>query len=176
VSLKWYILQVYSGFESKVKLSLEEKIGASPYSDKFTDIIVPTEQIVELVKAKRKTSLRKFYPGYILIRMDLNNETWHIVNSTDKVSGFLGNKDKPTPITDEEAEKILSRMESGKVKPQPKYFFEPGDDIRVTDGPFTNFNGTVEEVNPEKGKIRVLVSIFGRSTPVELDFVQVTKL
>jgi len=176
VSLKWYILQVYSGFENKVKMSLEEKVAASPYSDKFTDIIVPTEQIVELVKGKRKTSSRKFYPGYILIRMDLNNETWHIVNSTDKVSGFLGNKDKPTPITDEEAEKILSRMESGKIKPQPKYFFEPGDDIRVTDGPFTNFNGTVEEVNPEKGKIRVLVSIFGRSTPVELDFVQVTKL
>ncbi len=176
MSLKWYILQVYSGFENKVKMSLEEKIASSPYSEKFTDIIVPTEQIVELVKGKRKTSSRKFYPGYILIRMDLNNETWHIVNSTDKVSGFLGNKDKPTPITDEEAEKILSRMESGKVKPQPKYFFEPGDDIRVTDGPFTNFNGTVEEVNPEKGKIRVLVSIFGRSTPVELDFVQVTKL
>lgn len=176
MSLKWYILQVYSSFENRVKMALEEKVAASPYSSKFAEIIVPTEQIVELVKGKRKTSLRKFYPGYILIRMDLNNETWHIVNSTDKVSGFLGNKDKPTPITDEEAEKILSRMESGKIKPQPKYFFEPGDDIRVTDGPFTNFNGTVEEVNPEKGKIRVLVSIFGRSTPVELDFVQVTKL
>ncbi len=176
MALKWYILQVYSGFENRVSKALEERVAASPQRSKFAEIVVPTEQVVELVKGKRKTSSRKFYPGYILIRMDLDNDTWHLVNSMDKVSGFLGNKDKPTPITDEEAEKILNRMESGKQKPKPKYLFEPGDDIRVTDGPFTNFNGTVEEVNPEKGKIRVLVSIFGRSTPVELDFVQVTKL
>ncbi len=176
MALKWYILQVYSGFENRVRKALEERVASSPQRSKFAEIVVPTEQVVELVKGKRKTSSRKFYPGYILIRMDLDNDTWHLVNSMDKVSGFLGNKDKPTPITDEEAEKILNRMESGKQKPKPKYLFEPGDEIRVTDGPFTNFNGTVEEVNPEKGKIRVLVSIFGRSTPVELDFVQVTKL
>ncbi len=176
MAFKWYIVHVYSGFENKVKASLEERIAASPHADKFSEIVVPTEQIVELVKGKRKTSSRKFYPGYILIRMDLNDETWHLVNDTAKVTGFLGGRERPTPITDEEAEAILNRMEDGKLKPKPKFFFEAGDEIRVIDGPFTNFNGVVEEVNQEKGKIRVLVSIFGRATPVELDFVQVTKL
>jgi transcription termination/antitermination protein NusG len=173
---KWYIVHVYSGFENKVKTALEERIAASLHSDKFGEILVPTEEIVELVKGKKKTSSRKFYPGYILVKMDLNDETWHIVNDTAKVTGFLGGKNSPSPLSDEEAEQIINRMEAGKLKPQPKYFFESGDEIRVIDGPFNNFNGTVEEVNPEKGKIKVLVSIFGRSTPVELDFVQVTKL
>jgi len=176
VALKWYIVHVYSGFESKVKSALEDRVASSPHSDKFGEVLVPTEEIVELVKGKRKTSSRKFYPGYILVRMELNDETWHIVNSTSKVTGFLGGREKPTPISDEEADQILNRMEAGKLKPQPKFFFESGDEIRVIDGPFTNFNGTVEEVNPEKGKIKVLVSIFGRSTPVELEFVQVTKI
>ncbi|MDD2316889.1 MAG: transcription termination/antitermination protein NusG [Desulfobacterales bacterium] len=176
MALKWYIVHVYSGFENKVKLSLEERISSSLHPEKFGEVVVPTEQIVELVKGKRRTSTRKFYPGYILVRMELDDETWHIVNDTAKVSGFLGGREKPTPLTDEEAQKILSRMEDGKLKPKPKYYFEPGDEIRVIDGPFTNFNGTVDDVNAEKGKIRVLVSIFGRSTPVELDFVQVTKL
>jgi len=176
VALKWYIVHVYSGFESKVKTALEEKITAYSHPDKFGEVLVPTEQIVELVKGKRKTSTRKFYPGYILVKMELDDETWHIVNDTAKVSGFLGGREKPTPISDEEAKQILSRMEAGKLKPKPKYYFETGDEIRVIDGPFTNFNGVVEEVNPEKGKIRVLVSIFGRSTPVELEFVQVAKI
>ena len=176
MALKWYIVHVYSGFENKVKASLEERIASSPHSDKFGEVLGPTEEIVELVKGKRKTSARKFYPGYILVKMELDDQTWHIVNSTAKVTGFLGGRRKPTPLSDEEAEQILSRMEAGKLKPQPKYFFESGDEIRVIDGPFTNFNGTVEEVNQEKGKIKVLVSIFGRSTPVELDFVQVQKL
>jgi transcriptional antiterminator NusG len=173
---KWYIVHVYSGFEGKVKTALEERIQSSPLVEKFGKVLVPTEEVVELVKGKRKTSSRKFYPGYILVQMEMNNETWHIVNSTAKVTGFLGGRSSPTPLTDEEAEQILNRMETGKLKPQPKFYFEFGDEIRVIDGPFTNFNGTVEEVNPEKGKIKVLVSIFGRSTPVELDFVQVTKL
>lgn len=173
---KWYIVHVYSGFEGKVKTALQERIQSSPLAEKFGKVLVPTEEVVELVKGKRKTSSRKFYPGYILVQMEMNNETWHIVNSTAKVTGFLGGRSSPTPLTDEEAEQILNRMETGKLKPQPKFFFEFGDEIRVIDGPFTNFNGTVEEVNPEKGKIKVLVSIFGRSTPVELDFVQVTKL
>jgi transcriptional antiterminator NusG len=160
VELKWYIVHVYSGFENKVKAALEERIGLSAHPDKFGEVLVPTEEIVELVKGKRKTSSRKFYPGYI----------------TAKVTGFLGGRNNPTAISDEEADQILNRMEAGKLKPQPKYFFESGDEIRVIDGPFTNFNGTVEEVNQEKGKIKVLVSIFGRSTPVELDFVQVQKL
>jgi len=176
VALKWYIVHVYSGFESKVKTALEEKVTAYSHPEKFGEVLVPTEQIVELVKGKRKTSTRKFYPGYILVKMELDDETWHIVNDTPKVSGFLGGREKPTPISDEEAKQILSRMEAGKLKPKPKYYFETGDEIRVIDGPFTNFNGVVEEVSPEKGKIRVLVSIFGRSTPVELEFVQVTKI
>jgi transcriptional antiterminator NusG len=159
-------VHVYSGFENKVKAALEERIVGSPHPDKFGEVLVPTEEIVELVKGKRKTSSRKFYPGY----------TWHVVNDTAKVTGFLGGRNNPTAISDEEADQILNRMEAGKLKPQPKYFFESGDEIRVIDGPFTNFNGTVEEVNHEKGKIKVLVSIFGRSTPVELDFVQVQKL
>lgn len=176
MAFKWYIVHVYSGFESKVKIALEERVATSSHPEKFGEIVVPTEEIVELVKGKRKTSARKFYPGYILVNMELDDETWHIVNSTAKVSGFLGGRDKPTPLTDEEAEQILKRMEAGKLKPQPKYFFETGDEIRVIDGPFTNFNGVVDEVNPEKGKIKVLVSIFGRSTPVELEFVQVAKV
>jgi len=176
LALKWYIIHVYSGFENKVKASLEERISTTQHADKFGEVVVPTEEIVELVKGKRKTSARKFYPGYILVKMDLNDETWHIVNDTAKVTGFLGGRRKPTPLSDEEADRILNRMEAGKLKPQPKYFFESGDEVRVIDGPFTNFNGTVQEVNPEKGKIKVLVSIFGRSTPVELEFVQVQKL
>jgi transcriptional antiterminator NusG len=176
VALKWYIVHVYSGFENKVKATLEERIAASLHPEKFGEVLVPTEEIVELVKGKRKTSSRKFYPGYILVKMQLDDETWHIVNDTAKVTGFLGGREKPTPISDDEADQILNRMEAGKLKPQPKYFFESGDDVRVIDGPFTNFNGTVEEVNPEKGKIKVLVSIFGRATPVELDFVQVQKI
>jgi transcriptional antiterminator NusG len=159
-----------------VKKALEERIATSAHPEKFGEVLLPTEQVVELVKGKRKTSSRKFYPGYILVKMALDDETWHIVNDTAKVTGFLGGRENPAPIPDEEAEKILNRMEAGKLKPQPKFYFEPGDEIRVIDGPFTNFNGTVEEVNPEKGKIKVLVSIFGRSTPLELDFVQVTKL
>jgi transcriptional antiterminator NusG len=173
---RWYVVHVYSGFEYKVKTALEERIAGSTDPEKFNEILVPTEQVVELVKGKKKESSRKFYPGYILVRMELDDETWHIVNDTAKVTGFLGGKDKPAPISDAEAEQILKRMADGQLKPQPKHSFEPGDAIRVKDGPFTNFNGTVEEVNPEKGKIKVLVSIFGRATPVELEFVQVTKI
>ena len=176
MALKWYVVHVYSGFESKVKMALEERIASFPHSDKFGEVLVPTEQIVELVKGKRKESSRKFYPGYILVKMELNDETWHLVNDTVKVTGFLGGREKPTPLSDEEAEKILNRMEAGRLKPKPKFFFETGDEIRVIDGPFTNFNGIVDEVNLEKGKIRVMVTIFGRSTPVELEFVQVAKL
>ena len=172
---KWYIIHVYSGFENKVKTNLEERIASSSLKDKFGEIVVPTEQVVELVKGKRKTSNRKFYPGYILVSMELDEDTWHLVKNTAKVTGFLGGRDRPVAITDEEAQQILTRMEAGHDKPQPKFYFEVGDDVRVVDGPFTNFNGTVEDVNPEKGKVKVMVSIFGRSTPVELDFVQVVK-
>lgn len=176
MSLKWYVVHVYSGFENKVQKSLEERIVSSGSAAKFGPVIVPTEQVVELVKGKKKQSSRKFYPGYILVQMELDDETWHVVVNTAKVTGFLGGKTKPAPITDQEAEKILERIEAGKLKPQPKYSFEVGDEVRVTEGPFATFSGLVENVNHEKGKLRVLVSIFGRSTPVELDFMQVAKI
>lgn len=173
---RWYVVHVYSGFEAKVKRSLEERIANSPLKAAFGDVVVPTETVVELVKGEKKESTRNFYPGYILVQMALTDQTWHLVKDTAKVTGFLGGREKPAPISDAEVAQILQRMEAGKEKPQPKYQFESGDEIRVIDGPFTNFNGTVEEANPEKGKIKVLVSIFGRATPVELDFVQVTKI
>lgn len=176
MALKWYVVHVYSGFENKVQKSLEDRIASSGCADKFGEVIVPTEQVVELVKGKKKQSSRKFYPGYILVQMELDDETWHVVANTAKVTGFLGGKNKPAPITDQEADKILERIEAGKLKPQPKYSFEVGDEVRVTEGPFATFSGLVENVNHEKGKLRVLVSIFGRSTPVELDFMQVAKL
>ena len=176
MEFKWYIVHTYSGFENRVKLTLQEKIKSLEKGDFFGEIIVPTEQVVELVKGKKKTSSRKFYPGYIMVHMAMTDETWHIVQNTDKVTGFLGEKTRPVPISEEEAKRILERMEDGKEKPKPKFLFEEGDEVRVIDGPFTTFNGVVEEVRPDKAKLKVLISIFGRSTPVELDFVQVTKL
>ena len=176
MELQWYIVHTYSGFENRVKTTLEEKIKSLGKDEFFGQVVVPTEQVVELVKGKKKTSSRKFYPGYLLIRMAMTDETWHIVQSTDKVTGFLGGGTKPVPISEEEAQRILDRMKDGKEKPKPKFLFEEGDEVRVIDGPFTNFNGMVEEVKPDKAKLKVLISIFGRSTPVELDFVQVTKI
>jgi len=157
-------------------LALQEKIKSLGKEEFFGQIIVPTEQVVELVKGKKRTSSRKFYPGYIMVQMALTDETWHIVQDTDKVTGFLGGKMKPVPISEEEAQRILTRMEDGRERPKPKFLFEEGDEVRVIDGPFNNFNGMVEEVKPDKAKLKVLISIFGRSTPVELDFVQVTKI
>ena len=176
MKLNWYIVHTYSGFESRVKVALQEKIKSLGKEEFFGQVIIPTEQVVELVKGKKKTSSRKFYPGYIMVQMALTDETWHIVQDTDKVTGFLGEKMKPVPISEEEAQKILTRMEDGRERPKPKFLFEEGDEVRVIDGPFSNFNGMVEEVKPDKAKLKVLISIFGRSTPVELDFVQVTKI
>ncbi|MEA3359883.1 MAG: transcription termination/antitermination protein NusG [Thermodesulfobacteriota bacterium] len=176
MELKWYIVHTYSGFENRVKLALEEKIKSFGKEDFFGQIIVPTEKVVELVKGKKKTSSRKFYPGYIMIQMALTDETWHMVQDTDKATGFLGGKTKPVPISENEAKGVLSRMKDGEEKPKPKFYFEQGDEVRVIDGPFSSFNGLVEEVKPDKSKLRVLISIFGRSTPVELDFVQVAKI
>ena len=176
MALKWYIVHTYSGFEHKVKKSLKERIKALGQEKFFGQILVPTEQVVELKKGQKKTSSRKFYPGYILVQMELNDETWHTVKDTAKVTGFVGGGVKPTPIPDEEAEKIIKQMEEGFTKPKPKYQFEEGDEVRVIDGPFSNFQGVVEEVKPDKEKLRVLITIFGRSTPVELDFIQVNKI
>jgi transcriptional antiterminator NusG len=176
VAHKWYIVHTYSGFENKVKVALEEQVRSQGKQDLISEVLVPTEKVVELVKGERKTSSRKFYPGYVLIKMELNDETWHLVKDTPKVTGFVGEKVRPVPIPDDEAEKVIAQMAEGAVRPKPKFFFEEGDEVRVIDGPFSNFNGVVEEVKPDKGKIKVLISIFGRSTPVELDFVQVAKL
>jgi len=176
VEKQWYIVHTYSGFEHKVKAALEERIKGAHREDWFGRILVPTEKVFELVKGKRRASARKFYPGYILVEMVLNDETWHMVRHTPKVTGFIGSQDKPVPLTEAEAEVIIQQMEEGTQRPRPKFQFEKGDEVRVVDGPFASFNGTVDQVIPEKGKVRVLVSIFGRATPVELDFIQVNRM
>ena len=173
---KWYIVHTYSGYENKVKSTLDETIRSLGLEDFFGEVVVPTEKVVELVKGERRTSKRKFYPGYIMVQMILNDETWHVVRNVPKVTGFLGAQEKPVPLSEEEASRIMDQMVEGSAKPKPKFSFEQGDEVRVIDGPFSNFNGVVEEVKPDKGKIRVLISIFGRATPVELEFVQVSKL
>ena len=172
---QWYGVHTYSGYENKVKLNLEERIRALDSEELFGEILIPSETVVELKKGERKTSTRKFFPGYILIEMELNNETWHIVKDTPKVTGFVGGGQNPPPIPAEEVALITSRMEEGEDRPKPKIEFEVGETVRVVDGPFLNFTGIVEDVNPDKGKLKVMVSIFGRVTPVELEFIQVEK-
>lgn len=175
MALRWYVVHTYSGFENRVKTALEEKVRAMGLGDKIKEVLIPSESVVELVKGERKTSNRKFFPGYVLVQMELDDQTWHVVKSTPKVTGFIGSRTEPAVIPDEDVQSIVAQMAEGKEKPKPKYSFEKGDSVRVVDGPFINFNGVVEEVRPDKGKLRVLVSIFGRPTPVELDFIQVTK-
>jgi transcriptional antiterminator NusG len=176
VDLDWYIVHTYSGFEHKVKANLEGRIKILGQEKYFGQILVPTEQVIELKRGQKRTSSRKFYPGYIMVQMVLNQDTWHTVRDTAKVTGFVGGDTKPSPVPDDEAERIIQQMEEGISKPKPKYTFEEGDEVRVIDGPFNNFQGVVQEVNPEKEKLRVLISIFGRLTPVELDFIQVSKI
>jgi transcriptional antiterminator NusG len=175
MSKKWYVVHTYSGYENRVKTSLDEKIRTSGSEDVFGEVLVPSEKVVEMVKGVKKTTSRRFFPGYILVNVDLTDEAWHIVNNIPKVTGFVGGSQSPPPITEAEVKRITQQMEEGAVRPKPKVLFKKGESIRVVDGPFTNFNGIVEEVKPEKGKLRVLVSIFGRQTPVELEFVQVEK-
>ncbi len=171
--LRWYIVHTYSGFEHRVKVSLEERVKTLGQEKYFGKVLVPTEQVVELIKGHKKTSSRKFYPGYIMVQMVLSDETWHIVRSTAKVTGFVGGGTMPSPVPDEEADRIIRQMEEGISKPKPKYQFEEGDQVRVIDGPFNNFQGVVQEVKLEKEKLRVLITIFGRSTPVELEHWQI---
>ena len=173
--MNWYGVHTYSGYENKVKLNLEERIRALSAEDMFGEVLIPSETVVELKKGERRTSTRKFFPGYILVQMELNNETWHIVKGTPKVTGFVGGGTAPPPIPDEEVAKITHRMEEGVERPKPKVEFEVGETVRVVDGPFLNFTGVVEDVKPDKGKLKVMVSIFGRTTPVELEFIQVEK-
>ncbi len=172
---RWYILHTYSGYEQRVERTIREMMRTGQDKGFIEEIIVPTEKVVELVKGQKKTSTRKFYPGYVLIKMMLNDDSWHLVQSIPKVTGFIGGRNRPTPLTDKEAAGILTAVESRKEQPRPKFHFARGDEIRVIDGPFANFNGVVEDVNYDKGKLKVSVSIFGRQTPVELDFVQVSK-
>jgi len=175
MSMKWYGVHTYSGFENKVKANLEERIRALGAEEFFGQVLIPSETVVELKKGERKTSSRKFFPGYILVQMELNDETWHVVKDTPKVTGFVGGAKNPPAIPDEEVNKITARMEEGIERPKPKVEFEIGETVRVVDGPFLNFTGVVEDVKPEKGKLKVMVSIFGRVTPVELEFIQVEK-
>jgi transcription termination/antitermination protein NusG len=176
MALRWYVVHAYSGFEDHVMRSLKERIERSGLQDKFGKILVPTEEVVEMRDGKKRKSDRKFFPGYVLVQMEMDDDSWHMVKECPKVLGFIGGtSDKPAPITDAEAEAILQRVEEGVDRPKPKVLFEPGEVVRVTDGPFTDFNGVVEEVNFEKSRLRVSVLIFGRSTPVELEFGQVEK-
>ena len=173
---RWYVVHAYSGFEQQVRRLLKERIERSPFGEYFGDVLVPTEEVVEMRDGQKRKSERKFFPGYVLVNMEMNDDTWHLVKSVPKVMGFIGGtSDRPAPITDSEADAILLRVQEGTEKPRPKVLFEPGEVVRVTDGPFNDFSGVVEEVNYEKSRLRVAVLIFGRSTPVELEFGQVEK-
>jgi transcriptional antiterminator NusG len=172
---QWYVVHTFSGYEQKVKAALEERVRSMGKEQQFGEILVPVEKVMELVKGKKKTSSRKFFPGYILVQMELDDETWHVVKETPKVTGFVGGSTHPPPVSDEEVKAITQQMEEGAIKPKPRVLFSVGESVKVVDGPFVDFNGIVEEVRPEKGKLRVLISIFGRATPVELDFVQVER-
>ncbi|MGH8556068.1 MAG: transcription termination/antitermination protein NusG [Methylococcales bacterium] len=176
MAMRWYVVHAYSNYENQVKRSIEERVRREGLSHLFGKILVPTEAVVEMRMGQQRKSDRKFFPGYVLVQMELTNETWHLVRDVPRVLGFIGgSSDRPAPISDKEAEAILSRVEEGVNKPKPKVLFEAGEVVRVTDGPFKDFNGVVEEVNYEKSRLSVSVLIFGRSTPVELSFGQVEK-
>jgi transcriptional antiterminator NusG len=176
MALQWYVVHAYSNFEHKVKESLIERVRRAGLQERFGEVLVPTEEVVEMRDGQRRKSERKFFPGYVLVQMEMDDETWHLVKEVPKVLGFIGgSSDRPAPITDKEAQAILNRVQEGVDKPRPKILFEPGEVVRVTDGPFNDFSGVVENVNYEKSKVRVAVQILGRSTPVELDFSQVEK-
>lgn len=171
----WYVVHTYSGFEAKVKEHILKKVESLGLQEKISSVVIPTEEVVELRGGKKRRSSRKFFPGYILIEMDMNDETWHIVNSTPKVTGFLGGTKHPTPLKEEEMQEVLHQMDTGTVRTAAKSSFEKGEVVRIIDGPFVNFSGVVDEVNPDQGRLRVMVSIFGRATPVELEFLQVER-
>jgi len=173
---RWFVVHAYSGYEQQVKRSLEERVKRKGLQDLFGDILVPTEEVVEMREGQKRKSERKFFPGYVLVQMEMNDDTWHLVKDAPKVLGFIGGTgDRPSPISDKEAEAILQRVQEGVEKPRPKVLFEPGEMVRIIDGPFNDFNGVVEEVDYDKSRMRVSVLIFGRSTPVELEFGQVEK-
>jgi transcriptional antiterminator NusG len=173
---RWYIVHAYSNFERKVAESIKERAAAAGLADMFEEVLVPMEEVVEMRRGRKVSSERKFFPGYVLVKMDLNDETYHLIKATPKVTGFLGTDNKPIPITDEEAGRILQQVQEGVERPKPSVTFEIGEQVRVADGPFASFNGLVEEVDEERARLKVAVSIFGRATPVELEYAQVEKL
>ena len=173
--MKWYVVHTYSGYEAKAKQALKDRIVSQKAEKDFDDILIPSENVIEVVKGKKKTKNKRFFPSYILVRMHLTNKTWHIVKNTPKITGFVGHTMHPPSVPDEQVRKLTSQIEEGTLRTKSAASFEAGDSVRVTDGPFANFNGVVEEVKPEKEKVRVLVSIFGRSTPIELNFSQIEK-
>jgi transcriptional antiterminator NusG len=176
MALRWYVVHAYSGYENSVKRSLEERVARSGLQDMFGEILVPTEEVVEMREGQKRSTSRKFFPGYVLVQMDMNDDTWHLVKDVPRVMGFIGGtSDRPAPISDREAQSILDRVQEGVEKPKPKVLFEPGEMVRIIDGPFNDFSGVVEEVDYEKSRLRVAVLIFGRSTPVDLEFGQVEK-
>ena len=174
-NLKWYVVHTYSGYENRAKKSLEEKIRQDKVEDLFGEVLVPTEQVVELVKGAKRSTKRKFFPGYMLVQMELNERTWYLVKDTPKVSGFVGGR-HPAPVPESEINQIAQQVAEGTAKPKPRVVFDAGDHVRVTDGAFANFTGSIQEVNGAKQKVTVLVSIFGRATPVELEYAQVEKI
>jgi len=173
---RWYVIHVYSGFEKKVAQSIEEQAKQAGMEEEIEQVLVPVEEVVEMRRGAKVNSERKFFPGYVLVRMDLSDETWHLVKNTPKVTDFLGGKGRPTPISDSEAERILYQVKEGVERPKPAVSFEIGEEVRVCDGPFNSFNGLVEDVDDERARLKVSVSIFGRATPVELEYSQVEKL
>ena len=172
----WYVIHVYSGFEKKVAAAIHEQAEQKGLGERFEEILVPTEEVVEVKRGAKVNAERKFFPGYVLIKMDLSDETWHLVKNTAKVTGFLGGRGRPSPISDAEATRIMRQVQEGIERPKPSVTFEVGEQVRVCDGPFTSFNGLVEEVDEEKARLKVAVSIFGRATPVELEYSQVEKV
>lgn len=173
---RWYVLHVYSGFENKVAEALREKAAKQGLEDKVEEVLVPTESVVQVRQGKRATTEQKFFPGYVLAKLDLNDEVWHLVKNTPKVTGFLGAGNKPSPISEKEAERLIQQIQEGVDRPRPSIQFDIGEEVKVADGPFASFNGVVEEIDEEKGRLKVSVSIFGRATPVDLEYGQVEKL